>query len=115
MRLNPAALTLVGLVSGGVLWAGFNLLMGVSEPWDHSLFWLGYLIAMIDAAVLGALASSSAWLAGVAVILSMLPVMALFSEIGPLLIVGLVLLVGLSIPAALSALAGQYFAQRVRG
>ena len=113
--MGPAPLSVVGFFIGAAFWVSFNLIMGVGEPWDHPLFWVGYLVANIGAAVLGALASSSAWVAGVAIIFAMLPVMVLFAGTGPLIVVGIILIVGLCIPAALSAAAGRYLAKKALG
>jgi hypothetical protein len=115
VKLDRFGLVLVGTGAGGALWVGFNLLTGVGEPWDHSLFGVAYAIALVGSAILGAFALSSAWIAGVAIVFAMLPVMAMFAGIGPLIAVGIIFLLGLSGPAAVSAWGGWYLAKRITG
>lgn len=111
MKLGPVPLVAAGGAVGIVLWAGFNLLTGAREPWDHSLFGVAYALSLACAAILGGLASSSPWVGGVAVTFAMLPVMMLFSGSGSLIVLGIFLLGILSLPAAALAWAGWYLAK----
>lgn len=82
---------------------------GANEPWDSADFlttW--YPVALAASAVSGFWLRLWGWSAGVIIIFAQLPVMLLNSGTGPLLIVGLFLLVGFAFPAALlSTAAGQ--------
>ncbi|MBY0285090.1 MAG: hypothetical protein K2W81_14150 [Sphingomonas sp.] len=82
---------------------------GVNEPWDAADFlskW--YPFALAASAVSGFWLRLWGWSAGLIIIFAQLPVMLLNSGSGPLLVVGLILLVGFAFPASLiSAAAGQ--------
>ncbi|WP_367346257.1 hypothetical protein [Stenotrophomonas bentonitica] len=78
------------------------------EPWDAPAFWtFVYPIALGIAAVLGALFPRHAWLWGLLTMLLQVPVVAVMSGSGPLLLAGLLYALVLAVPAmAIAAAAG---------
>lgn len=86
-----------------VLWIIANWVSRTSEPWDSQNFGIFYLLALGIAAGFGYVFPSRAWLWGVIIIFAQLPVMLVQSGVGPLTPLGIIILAGLSLPAALVA------------
>jgi hypothetical protein len=79
-----------------------------AEPWDAPAFWtVVYPIALGIAAVLGACFPRRAWLWGLLLLALQVPVVAVKSGVGSLLLVGVVYALVLAVPAmAIAAGAG---------
>lgn len=92
-----------------VFWTVVSAITGAAEPWDLPSYWtVIYPAALALSAILGAILRSSQWSAGAVVMLSQIPVVLATSGPSPLLGVGIIYAVLLSIPAiTLSWLAGK--------
>lgn len=104
----------ISIKTGLLFWFLVSFSSGNAEPWDSSnYFSLVYPLALLTSALLGAVFPTRAWLWGVLMMLSQVPVVAMVSGVGPLLLAGLAYAAALAVPAAgVSALAG-YLRQRV--
>lgn len=98
----------VSLKTGLLFWFVVALSTEGGEPWDAPNFGsILYPLALLVSAALGAVFPVRAWLWGPVVMLAQLPVVAVMSGVGPLLLVGLAYAAVLSVPAAIvSWLAG---------
>ncbi|GGA06408.1 MAG: hypothetical protein COW16_01490 [Sphingomonadales bacterium CG12_big_fil_rev_8_21_14_0_65_65_10] len=99
-KLGTLQLAVLGFVVGLMFWGLFIKVTHTPEPWDHPYFILAYVSALLISIGLGAIAKGSAWLAGALVVMAMLPVMLAVSGNGPLIVVGILLLMLLSAPCA---------------
>lgn len=102
MRITESALaaTAVTLKVGVVFWALVAWRTPGGEPWDAPAFWTAvYPIALCIAALLGACFYRQAWLWGLLFMVVQVPVVAVMSGVGPLLLAGLAYALVLSIPA----------------
>lgn len=104
----------ISIKTGLLFWFLVSFSSGNAEPRDSSnYFSLVYPLALLTSALLGAVFPTRAWLWGVLMMLSQVPVVAMLSGVGPLLFAGLAYAAALAVPAAgVSALAG-YLRQRV--
>ena len=108
MTGNLLAASAVTLKVGVVFWGLAAWRTPGGEPWDAPAFWtVVYPIALVIAAVLGACFPRHAWLWGLLLMLLQVPVVAVMSGVGPLLLAGLVYALVLAVPAmAIAAAAG---------
>lgn len=92
-----------------LFWTVVSVITGAEEPWDLASYWtIIYPAALALSVILGAALRSSQWSAAGIVMLSQVPVVLAISGASPLLGVGIIYAVLLSIPAiALSWLAGK--------
>ena len=83
-------------VAGAAIWALSPTLTGHAEPWDVDGV---YYPAMLFVAgiVLGAIGPRAIWVHAVGIVLGQLLYMVIFLPLGPLLLVGIVFLVGYSV------------------
>jgi len=102
------AATAVTLKVGVVFWVLVAWRTPGGEPWDAPAFWtVVYPIALGIAAVLGTCFPRRAWLWGLLLLALQVPVVAVMSGVGPLLLVGVVSALLLAVPAmAIAAGAG---------
>jgi hypothetical protein len=86
---------LVASASGAALWIFSNLREGTQEPWDVPAYWSIYLpFAAALCFVLGLAFPEKPWRWPLAVMFAQLPVMIAFTgEAGPLIVIGIGLLV----------------------
>lgn len=115
MRLTGrfVAATAVTLKVGVVFWVLVAWWTPGGEPWDAPAFWtVVYPIALVIAAVLGALFPKRAWLWGLLLMALQVPVVAVMTGSGPLLLAGLLYALVLALPAM--AIAGAAGAIRCR-
>ena len=105
---NLLAASAVTLKVGVVFWLLVAWRTPGGEPWDAPAFWtVVYPIALGIAAVLGACFPRHAWLWGLLLMALQVPVVAVVSGFGPLLLAGLVYALVLAVPAmAIAAAAG---------
>lgn len=105
---NILAATAVTLKVGVVFWVLVAWRTPGGEPWDAPAFWtVVYPIALGIAAVLGACFPRQAWLWGLLLMVLQVPVVAVTSGFGPLVLAGLVYALVLAVPAmAIAAAAG---------
>ena len=106
--MKEARRTLLGAITaasaGGLLWVAACRIDDVREPWDGSSYPVAYAAALLVSATIGYLWPRGAPIWGAVIIVMQLPVMmAGGGQTGPLLAVGLLILVALAIPAAASA------------
>lgn len=110
MRLTGrfVAATAVTLKVGVVFWVLVAWRTPGGEPWDAPAFWtVVYPLALGIASVLGACFPRRAWLWGLLLLALQVPVVAVMSGVGPLLLVGVVYALVLAVPAmAIAAGAG---------
>lgn len=102
MRITDSflAATAVTLKVGVLFWALVAWRTPGGEPWDATAFWtVVYPIALCIAAVLGACFHRQAWLWGLLLMVVQVPVVAVMSGVGPLLLAGVVYALVLAIPA----------------
>lgn len=96
-------LKVVYLLTGSLAyWYLVCLMTDQNEPWDAASYWVIWYPLSLGLSALGGYAlKSRSWSAGVIVTFAQLPVMVMINgEVGALIAVGLVLLVGLAMPAA---------------
>lgn len=87
-----------------VFWALVSAITGSREPWDLACYWtIIYPGALALAVMLGEVLKSSRWYAGAVVMLSQIPVILMASGASPLLGIGIIYAVFLSIPATVLA------------
>ncbi|KAB7632210.1 hypothetical protein [Stenotrophomonas rhizophila] len=105
---NLLAAGAVTLKVGVVFWVLVAWRTPGGEPWDAPAFWtVVYPLALAIAAVLGACFPRKAWLWGLLLMVLQVPVVAVMSGVGPLLLAGLVYALVLALPAmAIAAVAG---------
>ncbi len=105
---NSIAASAVTLKVGVVFWALVAWRTPGGEPWDAPAFWtVVYPLALAIAAVLGACFPRKAWLWGLLLMVLQVPVVAVMSGVGPLLLAGVVYALVLALPAmAIAAVAG---------
>lgn len=102
MRIAGSSLAAgaVTLKVGVVFWLLVAWRTPGGEPWDAPAFWtVVYPVALGIAAVLGALFPRHAWLWGLLMMLLQVPVVAVMSGLGPLLVAGLIYALVLAVPA----------------
>jgi len=91
---------LIALVCGLAWWSLASFAIGGGEPWDAGAYWtLWYPGALLLAAILGLVLPRRSWAWGLVVMLAQLPVVAVTSGVGPLMLAGLVYACVLAIPA----------------
>lgn len=94
-------------------WTLVASLAKTPEPWDAEDYWmLAYPLSILMAAVAGAAFDRRAWLAGLVLTMGQLPVLLVQSGGGPMIAVGLLLLVVLAIPAAIVSGCSGWLARR---
>ncbi|UUL81603.1 hypothetical protein [Sphingomonas qomolangmaensis] len=99
-------------VGATLFWLAANRLGGTREPWDGPYYWsLTYPAAIAVCAVLGGVFPRRAWLWALILILAQVPVMIAAAGTGPLLPIGIVFALFLSLPAVAIA-EGVAFARR---
>ncbi|WP_312329026.1 hypothetical protein [Stenotrophomonas sp.] len=100
------AATAVTLKVGVVFWVLVAWRTPGGEPWDAPAFWtVVYPITLGIAAVLGACFPQRAWLWGLLLMALQVPVVAVMSGVGPLLLAGMACAVVLAVPAMIIAAA----------
>lgn len=100
------AASAVTLKVGVVFWLLVSWRTPGGEPWDAPAFYtVVYPIALAIAALLGACFPRHAWLWGLLLMALQVPVVAVMSGIGPLLLAGLVYALVLAVPAMAVAVA----------
>ncbi|MFN3936617.1 MAG: hypothetical protein ACK4KW_03465 [Gemmobacter sp.] len=105
----------IAALAGLALWTGTAILSGRAEPWDAPAFWqLSYPLALVLAAVFGALAPIRPWRWGAALVWTLAPVLAIGGAGLSMLPPGLVLIGLLSLPAMLAAGLGARLGRRFR-
>ena len=110
------AATAVTLKVGVVFWVLVAWRTPGGEPWDAPAFWtVVYPIALGIAAVLGACFPRRAWLWGLLLMVLQVPVVAVISGFGPLLLAGLVYALVLAVPAMVVAAAAGALRRRLHG
>jgi len=89
---------------------------GENEPWDAASYgYIWYPVSLILAGIAGVFFDRLAWLAGIVVIFAQLAVMLIHTPtLGPLIVVGILYLVMLSIPASVVAILSSRMAARKR-
>lgn len=99
-------------VLGGLYWQFVSRIGEAAEPWDADAYWrLWYPLSLALSALAAFALRRRHAMAGVLITFAQLPVMWINNGIGPLVAVGVVMLCGLAIPAALiSMLAGRFAA-----
>ena len=101
----PVLPAFILLISSGLYWQYICYVSAVGEPWDADAYWtIWYPVSLVLSALAGFLLRSRWGLAGIIVTGAQLPVMWMNNGTGPLLMVGLIMLCGLSIPAGLVAM-----------
>ena len=116
MTGNSIAATAVTLKVGVVFWVLVAWRTPGGEPWDAPAFWtVVYPIALGIAAVLGACFPRKAWLWGLLLMVLQVPVVAVMSGVGPLLLAGLVYALVLALPAMAIAWASGLLRNRLYG
>ncbi|WP_052134329.1 hypothetical protein [Sphingomonas sp. 37zxx] len=99
-------------VGATLFWLAANRLGGTREPWDGPFYWsLTYPAALAISAGLGGVFPCRAWLWALILILAQVPVMIAAAGTGPLLPVGIIFALFLSLPAVAVA-EGVAFARR---
>lgn len=113
---SSIAATAVTLKVGVVFWMLVAWRTPGGEPWDAPAFWtVAYPIALAIAAVLGACFPRKAWLWGLLLIALQVPVVAVMSGVGPLLLAGVVYALVLALPAMAIAAAAGALRRRLHG
>lgn len=97
------ASALVAIAGVGLLyWLGLSVLAHHPEPWDAPSFWTTwYPVSLLMGCVLGVVPAHRGWLAGPVFQASLLPVLVATSGVGPLLGLGVLLVMIMAVPAAL--------------
>lgn len=103
--------------SASAYWSAINLGYGTREPWDtpdYLTIW--YPLSLGLAALLGFLFEDEAWQLGAVVVLIQLPLMLVWGTgMGPLIGLGIMMLLVLSLPAILAARLGAAIKRRIIG
>lgn len=116
MTENSLAASAVTLKVGVVFWMLVAWQTPGGEPWDAPAFWtVVYPIALGIAAILGACFPRQAWLWGLLLMMLQVPVVAVMSGVGPLLLAGLVYALVLAVPATAIATAAGALRRRLHG
>jgi hypothetical protein len=116
MTGNFLAASAVTLKVGVVFWVLVAWRTPGGEPWDAPTFGtVVYPIALVIAAVLGACFPRRAWLWGLLLIALQVPVVAVTSGVGPLLLAGLAYALVLALPAMAIAAAAGALRRRLHG
>lgn len=83
-----------------VFWTLVSAITGSKEPWDLAYYWtIIYPGALAFAVMIGVALKGSRWYAGAVVMLSQIPMILMVSGASPLLAIGIIYAVFLSIPA----------------
>lgn len=99
---NTWLATLVASIISVSFWLTASWLAGVSEPWDAKCYWtVLYPAALALTLLLGLMFSEHAWLSGPVVMFGQVPCAMATSEASPLIVVGLLYTLLLSIPAVM--------------
>ena len=99
----------LSLGGGSALWAATAVLGGRAEPWDSEAYWTAaYPLALLLAALAGALVPRRTWRWGLAVVFAQLPVMFAGGSGLGLLPLGLIMLGVLAVPAMVTARIGAW-------
>jgi len=115
MRGNCLAASAVTLKISVVFWILVALRTPGGAPWDAPAFWtVVYPVALGIAAVLGACFPRRAWLWGLLMMVLQLPVVAVVSGVGPLLLPGLVYALVMAPPSMAIAAAAGALRRRLR-
>ena len=94
--------TIVACVISVSFWLAASWSAGVNEPWDAQCFWtVLYPASLVLTLTLGLLFQKRRWLAGPIVMFGQIPCVMMTSEAGPLLAVGILYSLLLSIPAVM--------------
>lgn len=113
---NLLAAGAVTLKVGVVFWVLVAWWTPGGEPWDAPAFWtVVYPIALAIAAVLGACFPRKSWLWGLMLMVLQVPVVAVMSGVGPLLLAGVVYALVLALPAMAIAAAAGTLRRRLHG
>ena len=113
---NLLAASAVTLKVGVVFWLLVAWRTPGGEPWDAPAFWtVVYPIALGIAAILGACFPRRAWLWALLLMVLQVPVVAVVSGFGPLLLAGLVYALVLALPAMVVAGAADALRRRLNG
>lgn len=100
------ALRYAGVLALGIaFWSVASWMLNAPEPWDAAAYPWWCLAAIGLSAAVGWVLEGRAWAWGVLIIFSQLPVIALGSGLGPLVVVGVGILALLSMPASLASVA----------
>lgn len=93
---------LVLLIGSFAYWYLVCFMTGENESWDAGSYWLVWYPVSLGLSALGGYAlQRQGWIGGVIVTFAQFPVMVMINgELGALFAAGLILLVGLAIPAA---------------
>jgi hypothetical protein len=105
----------LALGAGTALWLAANAADGVREPWDGANFWWFYTAALVLSAALGLVAARHAWALGAVVVFAMSPIMLVNAGMGPLAMIGELVLAVLSLPAMGAAQIGAAIRARFSG
>ncbi|MHC8407644.1 hypothetical protein [Pseudomonas sp. TMB3-21] len=99
---NTWLATVVASTISVSFWLTASWMAGVNEPWDAQCYWtVLYPAALALTLILGLMFSKHAWLSGPIVMFGQIPCVMATSEASPLLVVGLLYALLLSIPAAM--------------
>ncbi|WLH93729.1 hypothetical protein PSH58_17290 [Pseudomonas hefeiensis] len=94
--------TIVACVISVSFWLAASWSAGVNEPWDAQCYWtVLYPASLALTLTLGLLFQKRGWLAGPIVMFGQIPCVMMTSEAGPLLAVGILYSILLSIPAVM--------------
>lgn len=94
--------TIVACVISVSFWLAASWSAGVNEPWDAQCYWtVLYPASLALTLTLGLLFQQRGWLAGPIVMFGQIPCVMMTSEAGPLLAVGILYSILLSIPAVM--------------
>jgi hypothetical protein len=108
--------TIVTCVISVGFWLTASWLAGVNEPWDaHCYFAVLYPASLALTLTLGLLFQKRGWLAGPIVMFGQIPCVMITSETGPLLAVGIVYCLLLSIPAVMLWWVARVISRRFTG
>ncbi|WP_177326949.1 hypothetical protein [Pseudomonas sp. Ant30-3] len=106
--------TLVASIVSVSFWLAVSWLAEVDEPWDAGAYWtVIYPAALALTLMLGLLFSKHRWLSGPVVMFGQVPCVMMNAEAGPLLAVGLLYALLLSIPAVLLSWAARPLYRRL--
>ncbi len=95
---------LIAAAVGLVYWASFSAISGTNEPWDGQHYWsAAYPGSMVLAVALGFVFRRHAWITGLTLTFTQLPIMVANTGIGPFTFFAVVLLAVLSMPLILAA------------
>lgn len=112
---NRAGLALGALLAGALYWQLVSIVTGAAEPWDDGAYWwLWYPLALLMCAVMGFFFRERSWLASTMLIVAQLPVLWANSDVGPLIMAGLLLTIALVVPAVTVSSASALIVMRLR-